>query len=191
MSGETENNVSGWTVDTLREYMLKQHEDLKVLLAERYDTQTKAVSSAFLAQQTAMQTALAAAERAVSTALLSAEKAVTKAEIAADKRFESVNEFRGQLADQVASFPTRNEVDTRLTALGEKLDTETKRNADRINELELRVNSRLDLDQGSETGATAARVDRRQMINLAFAGASLVLVVAGTILSIFLATKGG
>ena len=191
MSGETESNVSGWTVDTLREYMLKQHEDLKLLLTERYETQTKAVDKAFRVQETAMQTALTAAERAVSTALLSAEKAVTKAEIAADKRFESVNEFRGQLADQVSSFPTRNEVDTRLTALGEKLDTQTNRNADRINELELRVNSRLDLDQGSEIGATAARVDRRQMINLAFAGVSLVLVVAGTVLSIFLATKGG
>ncbi len=75
--------MSDWTVDTL-----------KVMLDERYATQTKAVDAAFLAQQTAMQTALTAAERAVQTALLSAEKAVTKAEVAADKRFDLLNELR-------------------------------------------------------------------------------------------------
>ena len=37
------------------------------------------------------------------------EKAVTKAELASDKRFDSVNEFRSQLADQQRTFIPRPE----------------------------------------------------------------------------------
>ena len=37
------------------------------------------------------------------------QAAITKAETAAEKRFESVNEFRGQMADQATHFITRNE----------------------------------------------------------------------------------
>jgi hypothetical protein len=52
-----------------------------------------------------------------------AEKAVTKAETAAEKRFESVNEFRSQLADQQATFATKTELDYRFKALEEKVAT--------------------------------------------------------------------
>lgn len=61
------------------------------------------------------------------TALQSAEKAVSKAEVAQEKRLESVNEFRGQLSDQAATFVRREDVDIRLNALGERLqETNTK-----------------------------------------------------------------
>jgi hypothetical protein len=84
---------------------------LRSLLDERYATQTKALDAAF-----------AAAERAVTTALDSAEKAVNKAEVAAERRFESVNEFRAQLADQAGSFITRAEYDAKHEALGKQVD---------------------------------------------------------------------
>lgn len=42
-------------------------------------------------------------------ALTSSEKAVAKAEIATEKRFDSVNEFRGQLKDQAATLLPRAE----------------------------------------------------------------------------------
>jgi hypothetical protein len=132
MSGETEKAPSGWTVDTALAYMERQLEDMRAMLQERYETQTKAVDAAFLAQQTAMQTALTAAERAVATALLSAEKAVTKAELAADKRFDSVNEFRGQLADQTATLMPRPEYTAQYKALEDKLSDL----ADRVNRTE-------------------------------------------------------
>ncbi len=51
-----------------------------------------------------------AQQNAISAALAAAEKAVTKAEVAAEKRFDGVNEFRGQLKDQSATFITRTEV---------------------------------------------------------------------------------
>jgi hypothetical protein len=127
MGGETEQEVSGWTVDTLRMSMQRQLDDFRERMQERYETQTKAVDAAFLAQQTAMQTALTAAERAVQTALLSAEKAVTKAELAADKRFDAVNEFRGQLADQAAQFMPREVADALFAELRKKIDENTAR----------------------------------------------------------------
>jgi len=62
-----------------------------------------------------------AQEKAVAAALAAAEKAVTKAELAAEKRFDAVNEFRGQLKDQAATFATRNEIDIRFKSLEEKI----------------------------------------------------------------------
>lgn len=50
-----------------------------------------------------------AQEKAVAAALSAAKEAVAKAETAAEKRFEAVNEFRGQLTDQAATFVTRAE----------------------------------------------------------------------------------
>jgi hypothetical protein len=120
--GQTEKDPSGWTVDTLREFMIQQIEDMRRILDERYQTQTRAVDAAFLAQRTAMETALTAAEKAVGTALASAEKAVGKAEIAAEKRFDAVNEFRAQLSDQAATFMPRSESEARTGALAEKVD---------------------------------------------------------------------
>jgi len=121
MSGETENSVSGWTVDTLHAHMTGQMDDLRAMLQERYATQTKAVDAAFQAQQLAMQTAMTAAETAVGKALESAEKAVGKAEIAAEKRFDAVNEFRAQLADQAQTFLPRQEYEAAMRRLDERL----------------------------------------------------------------------
>jgi hypothetical protein len=130
--GETRENPSGWTVDTLRAYMqtqvdmlfaseMRQMSHLQLMLDERYLTQTKAVDAAFTAQQTAMVAALAAAETAVSKALEAAEKAVLKAEIAADKRFASVNEFRDQLNDQATTFMPRREAEAGMTRNAERI----------------------------------------------------------------------
>lgn len=118
---------SEWTVDTMKEHLLVQISDLRFMLDERYATQSKALDAALVAQQVAMRTALEAAEKAVSTALTSAEKAVSKAEVAAEKRFESVNEFRGQLADQAAQFITRQELDIRIGASSDKIEALTSR----------------------------------------------------------------
>lgn len=148
MSGETEDNISGWTTDTLRadlqrqintqaEIRDRQIGDLRDMLQERYATQTKALDAAF-----------AAAEKSVATALDSAEKAVVKAETAAEKRFEAVNEFRGQLADQAATFIGRNEAEARILALAEKLDANQARTDQSFKE----INQRLDRMQGSSAG---------------------------------------
>jgi len=52
-----------------------------------------------------------------------AKEAVTKAEVSAEKRFESVNEFRGQLSDQATTFVTRTENDLLHNALEGKINS--------------------------------------------------------------------
>ena len=94
MSGETQQQESGWTTDTLK-YHIEQ----------RFTDQDKAVQAA----------------------LLAAKEAVLKAEVASEKRFESVNEFRGQLSDQTATFIPRAEANTKFDALGEKVSELTDR----------------------------------------------------------------
>lgn len=154
MSGETESQVSGWTTDTLKYHFEQQFRDMRAMLDERYATQTKAVDAAF-----------AAAERAVQSALLSAEKAVTKAETASEKRLESVNEFRGQLADQATTFVRRDEVDLRITALTERLNE---------------TNGRLSTIEGNTTGAAASRLTMQGLVGtlLAFAAVATAVVIA-------------
>jgi len=58
--------------------------------------------------------------------------AVQKAETATEKRFESVNEFRAQMADQSALFISRREVEASVNAISEKVAAIT----DRINRSE-------------------------------------------------------
>jgi hypothetical protein len=77
----------GWTIETLRAHIEARLTDLRLLLDERYFTQTKALDAAFVA-----------AEKAVQTALASAEKAVTKAEGSVDNRLELLNELRSGVA---------------------------------------------------------------------------------------------
>lgn len=74
--------------------------------------------------------ALKATETAIGKAETATEKAILKAEAANDKRFESVNEFRSQLADQAATFTTRREaavhaesVNERITRLDDQVKT--------------------------------------------------------------------
>src|ERR1700686_742943 len=92
------------------------HISLREYVDRRFDDQDKAV-----------QTALTSAEKAVQAALAAAKEAVTKAEIANDKRFESVNEFRGQLADQTATLMPRTEFNVQHKTLEDKISTLTDR----------------------------------------------------------------
>src|SRR6478752_7363989 len=96
----SKKRANRWTVETLKEY-------LEALIAahgmadrDRFDAQ----------------------EKAVNAALAAAERAVTKAEIAAEKRFDSVNEFRAQLADQARDFMPRKEFEVQLGALSARVD---------------------------------------------------------------------
>jgi hypothetical protein len=115
--------MDGWTIDTLRALLMGQIVDLRTMLDERWATQTKALDAAFVAQQTAMHTALESANKEVATAMSAADKAVTKAETSTERRFQSVNGFRSQLADQARTFLTRDEADVRLRAIMDKAAT--------------------------------------------------------------------
>jgi hypothetical protein len=74
------------------------------------------------ARKTAVDAALVAQEKATSVAMAAADRANSKAELANEKRFEGVNEFRGQLSDQAATFLPRAEAAARFEALTEKVE---------------------------------------------------------------------
>jgi hypothetical protein len=99
VSGETEEQVSGWTVDTLRTETHGLLHEADRRYEQRFEGQ----------------------EKAVSAALQAAKEAVAKAETAAEKRFDAVNEFRGQLSDQAATFMPRREAEQVIAALAEKV----------------------------------------------------------------------
>jgi hypothetical protein len=57
-----------------------------------------------------------------SLALTSSEKAVAKAETATEKRFDAVNEFRGQLKDQAATLMPRAEADSKFSSMTKEME---------------------------------------------------------------------
>jgi hypothetical protein len=149
---------SDWTVDTLKEYIdrvmlehatahAEQHHasELAIKLKQDHvDTQVQALDrrmlDLFIASEKAVASALVALEKTNQTELAAQRAAVNKAEIAAEKRFEGVNEFRGQLADQQRTLMPRAEADAELRAIRESLST---------------LASRLDRSEGRGGGMNA------------------------------------
>lgn len=114
--------------------------DLKALLSALIDKEVAALrrdmerliderneryEQRFLAQEKAVAAALTAAKEAVASALAAAKEAVAKAEASADKRFEAVNEFRAQLADQSLTFLPRPEANLALGAMSARIDDQS------------------------------------------------------------------
>ena len=131
MSGETEKEISGWTVDTLHSHIKRLMEEADLRYQQRAEAQAQGVKDA-----------LAAAEKAVAAAMNAASLAVTKAELAAEKRFDSVNEFRGQLKDQAATLLPREEYVARHTALEQRVG--------RVEAMQTRIGGR---DEGKSANA--------------------------------------
>ncbi len=143
MSGETEAEVSGWTVNTLHSHVRQLLEERDHRYQVRYDLVKDGVSALmteadkryeqrFIAQQEAIQAALLAQKEVVQAALIAADRAVAKAEMASEKRFEGVNEFRATLSDQAANLMPRAEAEARIQAMSDKLGEV----ADRVNRSE-------------------------------------------------------
>lgn len=147
--------------------------EYRTQLDERYATQTKALDAAF-----------AAAKEAVTAALAAAETAVAKAEAAADRRFESVNEFRGQLNDQSRTFISRDESLSRHDRTTEAMSEMAKRQENDMRQIRERIdrdlgviNSRLDTNQGRATG-----IDKAWAYLVAVVGAGVGII--GVILAL-------
>jgi len=105
MGGETDDQQSSWTSDLLKIHLQTQIDELKARMDERASAQTQAIQAA----------------------LLSAEKAVSKAEAATEKRFDSVNEFRAQLADQAGQFMPREVAEAQSMEFRNQISTLTSR----------------------------------------------------------------
>lgn len=96
MSGETKQEISGWSTDTLKEHLTS--------LISAADTRYE---QRFLAQ-----------EKVFRDALLAAEKAVAVAERNSEEWRKGANEWRGSMTDRERNFVARAEFD----ALKERVD---------------------------------------------------------------------
>jgi exonuclease VII large subunit len=116
------NPGSDWTTETLRQHVLGLIAAHEMRSYERLKDMDLRYQQRFDAQQQALDAALQAVKEATKADLDAAKEAVNKAEKANERRFDAVNEFRAQLADQAASFLTRREAEARFDALMEKLE---------------------------------------------------------------------
>lgn len=130
------------TLARLRRELLSLIDERDKRYAVEFQSVREAANAVATAAKEAVNAALAAAKEAVQAALAGQEKAVQKAEAAADKRFEGVNEFRGQLADQQRTFIPRQEVEVLHKGINDRIGAEVKGLNDRF---------------GGEIGATNAR----------------------------------
>jgi len=126
--GQTKDAVSGWTVDTLREHQ-KEMDDLRQKFMDERAMDTKKSNA----------DAILSVKESAALALESAKEANRKNEVQSDKRFESVNEFRGQLKDQTATFVPRSEFLGSIASLTDKMESNTKLLVARIDLISNRV----------------------------------------------------
>lgn len=185
MSGETEQSVSGWTVDTLKEYVIRamseQRDNLAKELAAQRDfatqqrddmrssgrmqvedlrdsTKTQAEDHRrLLDERYATQT------KALDAAFKAAEQAVAVALANAEKATTKAESAADSRFGAVNEF--RQTLADQTATFLPRSEYETARNAlvelmaanaDRVSALELRLTSRLDLGQGQDTGTSNA-----------------------------------
>lgn len=106
----------------------------------------------------------------IQQALDASQQAISKAEMANEKRFEGVNEFRGQLRDQQSTFLPRELFDQ------SKADDRGRQDAQAAR-LETLAN-RLTVMEASNLTRKDATVDTRAVLTLALGGIALLASIA-------------
>lgn len=135
------------TLKELHEEKFKDHEckqeEMKLACLKAETAADLRYSQRFAAQEKALEIALQSVNRAMDiaisrvdkefhehliqvreetkTAFMNSERAIQKAEVANEKRFDGINEFRGQLRDQAATFMPRTESISMHAATAEKI----------------------------------------------------------------------
>lgn len=158
MSGETRQSVSGWTIDTLKEYLESQLRSSAQLLSE----------------------SISHAKETASAASKSAQLAIDKAESATAAKFASVNEFRDALSDSQERNIARSEADTRFSAIQDTIAALAITGVARGDALSARVdelNRRLLLREGAESGVGKTKDDSR-VLNTSIIGWVVAIAIA-------------
>jgi cobalamin biosynthesis Mg chelatase CobN len=122
VSGETQENVSGLTIDTLKLLLQTEIKSVVELVNQRFNLSDKAVQTAMTAAEKAVNAALAAAEAARTAASAATALATTKQEATQTAHNVITNQYREQLTAQATTFPTREEVNQRFIAQEQRLD---------------------------------------------------------------------
>lgn len=121
--------------DLSREVNQKSFDALKLYIDSQVANLNTAIAASRILKLSlieSLKTQIASVHREIDIETKANKEAVDKADRAAEKRFESVNEFRGQMADQQAEFISRREVEAMVNSAAEKIASLT----DRINRSE-------------------------------------------------------
>lgn len=123
MKEHQEGSNSGWTVSTLKEYVIRLYDEH----GHRHERTELHMNQLREAQRDALNIAILSVERLIQAAVDNNREALLKAEAANDKRFDSVNEFRTVLGAQQATYITRLEHDGVVQRLTERIQDLTDR----------------------------------------------------------------
>jgi len=130
MNGETDEELGGWTVDTLKEYVDQRLADNRETIdkneafnAERFAASRKAVDTAFEAAKEAVLKSEASVEKrsdAVYVTLIKLQEslAAVMPRVEAEQRFKALNDSKTELKDITTTLASRREHD----ALVEKMN---------------------------------------------------------------------
>jgi hypothetical protein len=171
MSGETERNVSGWTVDTLREHLTTLTTQLRAAFEAADFAADVRNEQRFTAQQQAIKDALTSQKEAVAAALVAAEKAVLVAETNAEKWRGAANEWRGAMNDRERTLMPRSEAEQRYSSITNRQEQSDKTNTEAIKML---------------TAVVEKSAGRREGLMIVFA----VVAALATVVTIFTALRG-
>lgn len=150
---------AGWTNSTLYLHFKRVIEESDLRHEQRFQAQEKALAAGFAA----------------------AEKAVTKAESSAEKRFDSVNEFRGTLSDQVATFVPRREIEQMFKSIADTIEQMLKGVAEKSAGADLRL-SKVE-DWKSEMGGATKHGEKSGAMAMWVVGTLLnAALLVGTII---------
>jgi len=105
-------------VDDLKELLELNVRDVKELLNEKID----AVLNVMKERDDRYSVSLKSMDEINKMSLANSKEAINKAEIATEKRFDSVNEFRGTLADQAAKLMPTQEANARFKVYDDKIE---------------------------------------------------------------------
>jgi chromosome segregation ATPase len=196
VSGETEANISGWTVDTLHTHFIRQLDLLRDNIVQHWAAEERARILAFNAQETAMKAALSSAEKAVDAALSAQEKAVAVANTANEKRLDSVNEFRGQQADILRVTMPRAEAEAVIGRATERIQELTSALAQTVTRSELEAQHVRDQERLAELGTRLTKVESlaqaaqaNKAATFTALGAATALIVAVIVVLNFITSR--
>jgi hypothetical protein len=117
-------------------------------------------------------------------ALTSSEKAVAKAETATEKRFDAVNEFRGQLKDQASTLLPKAEADAKFRAYDEKLDDIKKEIASLREYRSSGESKEKTMEKSHDAGTASVRWGLGMMVTIIFSSLMFLLGIVGAVFTV-------
>lgn len=130
---------SQWTLETLLLHISSILAERDRRYEQRFEAQEKAVTLALDRVDKEFHEHLRQVREENRLALSAQQMAVAKQEQSTEKRFENVNEFRGQLAELI----TRTEVDRSISELSRRMEDLTKAHSDKIDAIAKSMDSKL------------------------------------------------